>query len=171
MDLYIKVHTQNDRDRAFNILKVLYQKQNVFNFLRSAVKFLNTRKNVEFIQMSHENFFDLGSFLDDLYYDRPDPKKCQHPSCLPGKKVFGTHWLYCQEFHYEGRFRTEFIRRTMPTSMHKLKIIIRKKVKHLKQLEKAKKIGWERGSRLKKFRHFVVLEHQDYQMYPRPVIR
>ena len=69
---YIKGHTINDCDRAFNSLKVLYRKPNVFTF-EKCYEILKTIKNVEVIQMFHENFFDLGSFLDDIY-DRSDPK-------------------------------------------------------------------------------------------------
>ena len=57
--LYIKFHTRNDSDRVFNGLKVLYQKKNVFTF-EKCCGILNTRKNVEVIQMFHEKFFYLG---------------------------------------------------------------------------------------------------------------
>ena len=43
----------------------MYQKQNVFTFEKFCEIF-NTRNNVEVIQMFHENFFDLESFLNDL---------------------------------------------------------------------------------------------------------
>ena len=68
----IKGHKNNDCDRAVNILKVLYRKKNIFTF-EKCCEILNNINNVEVIQMFHENFFDLESFLNDLY-DRPDPK-------------------------------------------------------------------------------------------------
>ena len=58
LHFYIKGHTKNERDCTFNILKVMYWKQNVFTFEKWCEN-LNTRNNVEFIQMFHENFFDL----------------------------------------------------------------------------------------------------------------
>ena len=58
LHFYIKPHTKNDRDCAFNSLKVLYQNQHVFIF-ENCCEILNTRNNVEVIQMSHEKFFDL----------------------------------------------------------------------------------------------------------------
>ena len=55
LHFYIKGHTKNDSDRAFKSLKVLYWKQNVFTF-EKCCEILNTRNNVEVIQMFHENF-------------------------------------------------------------------------------------------------------------------
>ena len=64
--LYINVHTKNDFGRTFNSLKVLYWKENVFTF-EKCCEILNTRDIIENLQMFHENFFDLESFLYDLY--------------------------------------------------------------------------------------------------------
>ena len=55
---YIKGHTNNERDCAFNSLKVLYRKKNFFTF-EKCFEILNTSNNVEVTQMFHENFFDL----------------------------------------------------------------------------------------------------------------
>ena len=66
LNFYIKVHTKNDCERTFNSLKVMYWKQNVFTF-EKCYEIFNTRKNVKVIQMLHEKFFDLVSFLDNLY--------------------------------------------------------------------------------------------------------
>ena len=69
---YIKGYTKNDCNHAFNSLKVLYWKQNVFTF-DNFCNIFNTRNNVEVIQMFHKKCFDLESLLNDLW-DRPDPK-------------------------------------------------------------------------------------------------
>ena len=69
---YIKGHTKNCCDCAFNSLKVLYRKQNVFAFEKCCEN-LNTSNNVEVVQMFHETFFDLESFMNDLY-NRTDPE-------------------------------------------------------------------------------------------------
>ena len=37
-------------------------------FLRNDVKFRNTSNNVEVIKILHDNFFDLKSLLNDIYY-------------------------------------------------------------------------------------------------------
>ena len=50
---FIKGHTNNDCERVFNSLKVMYWKQNVFNFDKCR-EVLNTRNNVEVIQMFDE---------------------------------------------------------------------------------------------------------------------
>ena len=51
--LYIKVHTKNDCDRAFNSLKVMYRKQNISTF-EKCCEIFNTINNVEVIQIFHE---------------------------------------------------------------------------------------------------------------------
>ena len=56
--LYIMGHTNNDGDRTFNILKLIYRKQNVCTF-EKCCEILNTINNVEVIQMFHEKQFDL----------------------------------------------------------------------------------------------------------------
>ena len=66
LHFYIKGHTKNDCDHAFNSLKVLYRKQNVFTF-ENCCEILNTSNNFEVIKMFYQNFFDLKSFLNDLY--------------------------------------------------------------------------------------------------------
>ena len=58
LHFYIKVYKNNDCDRAFNSLKVLYQKQNVLTVEKWCENF-NTSNNAEVIQLFHENFFDL----------------------------------------------------------------------------------------------------------------
>ena len=50
----------------------MYQKQKVFTFDKF-YEILNIRNNVEAIQMLHETFSDLGSFMNNLY-ENPDPK-------------------------------------------------------------------------------------------------
>ena len=55
LNLYIKGHTKNECDRAFNSLKVLYQKQHVFNF-ENCCRIWNTSNNVGVTQMFHEMF-------------------------------------------------------------------------------------------------------------------
>ena len=55
---YIKIHTNNDCDHAFNSLNILYWKKHVFTFEKRC-GILNTINNVEVIQMLHENIFDL----------------------------------------------------------------------------------------------------------------
>ena len=69
---YIKGHTNNDCDLAFNSLKVLYREKNVFTFDKYC-EILNTSNNFEVIQIFHEKFLDLESFLNDRY-ERPYPK-------------------------------------------------------------------------------------------------
>ena len=68
----IKEPQKNDSGYAFNGLNLMYRKQKFFT-LDKCCRSLNTINNGEVIQMLHESFFDLKSFLDDLYY-RPDPK-------------------------------------------------------------------------------------------------
>ena len=96
---YIKGHTKNDCDRAFNSLKVIYPNQNVFTF-EKCCEVLNTSKNVEVIQIFHEKFFDFVSFMDDLY-NRPDPKTFNINHVFHVKKGLAHIW-YCQEFHSEA---------------------------------------------------------------------
>ena len=94
--LYIKVHTKNDSGRAFNSLKVLYWKRNFFTF-EKCCEILNTRNNVEVIQIFHEKFLDLESFLNDRY-ERPYPKTVNINHVLQVKRQsahIGNH----QEFH------------------------------------------------------------------------
>ena len=55
---FIKFHTKNYCDRAFNSIAVLYWKKNVFTFEKYCEIF-NTKNNVEVIQMFQENFFEL----------------------------------------------------------------------------------------------------------------
>ena len=58
LHFYIKGHTKNDREHAFNSLKVLYRNQHVFTFEKCCGN-VNTINSVEFIQMFNEKFFDL----------------------------------------------------------------------------------------------------------------
>ena len=58
LNFYIKGHTNNYYDRAFNGLKVLYQKKNVFT-LEKFCEIFNINNNVEVIQVFHEKSFDL----------------------------------------------------------------------------------------------------------------
>ena len=58
LNLYLKGNTKNACNRAFNNLKVLYWKQNVFAS-EKCCEILHTSKNIEVIQMFHEKFFDL----------------------------------------------------------------------------------------------------------------
>ena len=95
LHFYIKIHTKNDGDRAFNSLKVLYRKQNIFTFEKCCEN-LNTSNNVEFIQMPHENFSDLELFLNDIC-NIPDPKTVNINFILLVKKE-RTPIGYCQEF-------------------------------------------------------------------------
>ena len=61
---------------------------------------LNARYNVEVIQMFHENFFDLESFLDDLY-ERPDPKTFNINHVFQ-VRIESEHVCYRQDFHVEA---------------------------------------------------------------------
>ena len=81
---YIKGHINNYCDCKFNSLKVLYRKKNFFTF-EKCCEILNTRNNVEVIQMFRENFHDLGLFLDNLY-DRPYPKNVNINHIFQGEK-------------------------------------------------------------------------------------
>ena len=96
LHFYTKVRINNYRYHVFNSLNLLYQKQNVFSFEKWCETF-NTRNNVEVIQMFHENFFNLESYLNDLY-NIPDTKTVNI------NHVFqvGTHWLLLG-FLWQGR--------------------------------------------------------------------
>ena len=94
-----QVPQKYDRDRAFNSLRVLYWKQSDFTFDKCCEN-LNTSKNVEVIKMLHENFFDLGSFLNDLYY-RPDTKTFNINNIFQFKKDL-AHIGYRQDFYGEA---------------------------------------------------------------------
>ena len=61
---------------------------------------LNTINNVEFIQMFHENFFNLELFLDDIY-DIPDPKTVNINNVFQMKEEW-VHTGYSQYFHGEA---------------------------------------------------------------------
>ena len=108
---YIRVHTNNDCDRAFNSLKVIYRKQNVFNFEKCCEN-LNTRNNIEVIQISYEKFFDLESFLNDLY-DRPDPKNVNINHIFQVKISWHTLVIV------KSSMSRQSIRSTMPTVVHR----------------------------------------------------
>ena len=92
---YIKGHTKNDCDSAFNSLKVLYRKK-VFLTFEDWCEVLNSSNNVEVIQMYHEKFFDLELFLNDIC-NIPDPKTVNINLILLVKKE-RTPIGYCQEF-------------------------------------------------------------------------
>ena len=98
LHFYINFHTKNDCDRSFNSIKVLYRKQNVFTF-EKFYETLNTSKNVEVLQMFHENLFRLESLLDDTY-NRLDPKSVNTNHVLQVKKE-SVNIGYCQEFYGE----------------------------------------------------------------------
>ena len=99
LNFYIKICTKNYHDRAFNGLKVLCQKQEVFTF-EECCEILNTSNNVEVIQMLHEKVFYLESFLNILY-KRPDPKTVNINSAFQVKKESG-HIGYHQNSHGES---------------------------------------------------------------------
>ena len=61
---------------------------------------MNTRNNVDVIQIFHENFFDLESFLNNLY-NRPDPKTVNTNHVFQVKKEL-SHIGYIQESHGEA---------------------------------------------------------------------
>ena len=102
---YIKGHTKNCCDCAFNSLKVLYRKQNVFAFEKCCEN-LNTSNNVEVIQMFHETFFDLESFMNDLY-NRTDPKTANINNAFQLKKD-SAHIGYCKEFHDKAESKQNY---------------------------------------------------------------
>ena len=56
--------------------------------------------------MFHENFFDLGSFVDDIY-DRPDTKTVNINHFFQVKKE-SPHIGYHQEFHDEAGSENNF---------------------------------------------------------------
>ena len=115
LHLYIKGHTNNYCGCAFNSLKVMYRKQNVFTF-EKCYEIFNTRNNVEVIQMFHENFFDLESFLDDLY-DRPDPKIVNINHVLQVKRSWHTLVMVKSSIMRHGQNTIK--KRTIPTATHK----------------------------------------------------
>ena len=83
--IYISRSAQtNDCDCAFNGRPVLYWKLNIFTFEKWCL-ILNTRNNVEAIQIFHETFFGLVSFLGDLY-NRSDHKTVNINHVLQVKK-------------------------------------------------------------------------------------
>ena len=127
---YIKGHTKNDCDRAFNSLKVLYQKQNVFTFEKYC-GILNNKKNVEVIQTFNEKLFDLGSFLDDLY-DRTDPKTVNINHVFQVKKDL-AYIGYCQEFHGEAESEHNYKNKSAYRNAQR-NIVIRNIFKRLKQI-------------------------------------
>ena len=125
---YIKGHTKNGYDCAFKSLKVLYRNQNVFTFEKWCENF-NTSTNVEVIQMFHETFFDLESFLNDLY-NRPDPKTVKFKHVFQVKKE-SSHIGYHQEFHGESESKENYKKENYYRGAQKNRII-RNIFKHLK---------------------------------------
>ena len=95
----IKGHTKNYCGRTYKRLKLLYQNQNIFTFQKGCGT-LNSTKNVEVIQIFHENFFDLVSFLDDIY-GILDPKNVNINHFFQVKKDLACIG-YHQEFHGEA---------------------------------------------------------------------
>ena len=83
--------------------------------------------------MSHENFFDLESFLNDLC-NRTDPKtvNINHDSQV---KKESAHIGYCQEFHGEAEPKQNYKKDNAYIGAQRNRRI-RKNFKHLKQLEK-----------------------------------
>ena len=111
--------------------------------------------------MFHEKFFELVSFLDDLY-DKPDPKTININGVFRVKKE-SSHIGYRQEFHGEVELKHNYNRyNTYINSQSKIRI--RKSFKHLKQPEKPKIRVGNRVT-LAKFRQFVIPEDQYYWMY------
>ena len=139
LHLYIKGHTQNYCDHAFNSLKALYQKQNAVTF-DDWCEILNTRNNIEVIQMFHEKFIDLETFINYLY-DRPDPKTANINNVLQVKK---------------SRHTLVIIRSPMARKIINI-------FKHLKNIEKPK-VREENRVTFLKFRRFVVPVDQYYWM-------
>ena len=111
----MKVHTNNDYDCAFNSLKVLYRKQSIFNF-DNRYEILDTGNNVEVIQMFHKNFFDLESFLNDIY-DRPGPRNVNINYVFQTKK--SRHTLVIVKSSMARQSLDRIIRKTVPTEMHR----------------------------------------------------
>ena len=130
LHFYIKGHTKNSFERTFISLRALYQKKKFFT-LERCCEILNTRNNVEVIQMFHEHFFDLVSFMDDLY-DRTDPKIININHVFQVKKE-SAHIGYCQEFHGEAESEHNYKKGGTYINLQR-KIIIRNIFKHLKQL-------------------------------------
>ena len=115
MLFYIKFQNNNDRDHVFNILRMLNRKQNLFT-LEKYCEILNASNNVEVIQMFHENFFDLESFLNDLY-DRPDLKTFNINYVFQVKN--SRHALVIVNSSMVRESLNRIIRRKMPTAVHR----------------------------------------------------
>ena len=114
LHLYIKGHTSNDCDHVFNSLKMLYWKQHFFNF-EKCCKILNTNNNVEVIQIFHENFFDLESFLNHIH-DIPDPKTTNVNHVFQVKKI--CHALVIVKSSMVRQSLSIIIRSTIPAWVH-----------------------------------------------------
>ena len=78
--------------------------------------------------MFHEEFFELGSFLNDLY-DRPDPTTFKVNHAFQVKKEL-AHLGYCQEFHGESELEKNY-KKENSHSNAKMKRGIRNIFKHL----------------------------------------
>ena len=113
LHLYIKDHTNNDCDHAFNILKLMYRKQNVCTF-EKCCEILNTINNFEIIQMYHENFFEMEWFLNDLY-DRPDTKNINMNHAFQVKE--SPHTLVIVKSSIARHIQNTIIINKMPTAV------------------------------------------------------
>ena len=112
--LYIKGHTKNDCTHAFNILEEIYRKQMPL-LLRSAVKILIPEIILKLFKCFTKNFFDLESFLNDVY-DRPDSKTVNINHVFQMKK--SQHKLVIVKSFMARQSLNRMIRGTIPTSVH-----------------------------------------------------
>ena len=115
LHLYIKINRNNDCYHAFNSLKVMYRKQNIFTF-EKCCEILNARNNVEVIQMFHEIFFDLESLLND-FYDRPYLKTVNSNHVFQVKN--SHHTLVIVKSYMAGQILIRIIRKKIPTAVHR----------------------------------------------------
>ena len=74
--------------------------------------------------MFHENFFDLESFLNDLY-ERPDPKTVNINHVFQVKKQ-SAGIVYRQEFHGEAESKHNYKKVNVYIGAHRMRMIIKK---------------------------------------------
>ena len=117
---------------------------------------MNTSNNVEVIQTYHENFFDLESFLNDLY-NITDTETVKINNLFQVKKK-SSHIGYHQEFHDKVESNHNYKKENAYDGAQR-KRISRNIFKYVNQLEKPK-FRVEKRFTLLKFRPFVVPEDQ-----------
>ena len=79
---------------------------------------MNTSNNVEVIQRYHGNFFDLESFLNDLY-DIPDPNTANINHVFWVKN--SQHALVIFKSSMVRQVLNRIVRGTTPTALHRVR--------------------------------------------------